>query len=70
MCHFPISVPGQASEVRELEMIRNHRASNIQKRQTDGKKGKYCLCQQRLRGHMLQCELCCDFFHSELGWKI
>ena len=46
-------------------MIRSHRAANIQKRQADGKKASYCVCQQRLRGRMLQCELCCDYFHSE-----
>ncbi|XP_037086816.1 lysine-specific demethylase 5A-like [Pollicipes pollicipes] len=54
----------RAAEDRELELVRGLRAGNLQKRQTEAQQGKYCLCRQRLRGYMLQCELCRDYFHA------
>ncbi|XP_059161364.1 lysine-specific demethylase 5A-like isoform X2 [Physella acuta] len=49
-------------EVKEVEMMRDLRTRNMEKRHdTDA---KFCVCRKPASGFMLQCELCKDWFHG------
>ncbi|GFN77384.1 lysine-specific demethylase 5a [Plakobranchus ocellatus] len=49
-------------EVREVELMRDLRTRNMEKRQDSD--AKFCVCRKAVSGFMLQCELCKDWFHS------
>ncbi|GFR98729.1 lysine-specific demethylase 5A [Elysia marginata] len=50
-------------EVKEVELMRDLRTRNMEKRQDSD--AKFCVCRKPVSGFMLQCELCKDWFHSE-----
>ncbi|XP_063929519.1 lysine-specific demethylase 5 isoform X1 [Zophobas morio] len=52
------------AEHKEMELIRNVRASNSEKNLDPNDTTTYCVCQRGLFGLMMQCELCKDWFHS------
>ncbi|XP_029843134.3 lysine-specific demethylase 5A isoform X4 [Ixodes scapularis] len=52
------------SGAHEMESMRQLRAHNIQKRLEDTGSARYCSCHRFFGGHMLQCELCKDWFHA------
>lgn len=49
-------------EVKEVELMRDLRTRNMEKRQDSD--AKFCVCRKPVSGFMLQCELCKDWFHS------
>ena len=51
-------------EEKEVELMRDLRTRNMEKRQESD--AKFCVCRKIASGFMLQCELCKDWFHSEL----
>lgn len=53
------------AEQREMEAMKNLRERNVNKMQSD--ESKFCVCRRAKFGQMLRCELCKDWFHSELG---
>ena len=57
----------KAAEQQEVTSMRQLRARNLEKeRSSEPDLVKYCVCQRLASGLMLQCELCKDWFHSEL----
>ncbi|KAL3212776.1 hypothetical protein MRX96_007829 [Rhipicephalus microplus] len=52
------------SVAQELESMKQLRAHNLRKRLEDTGQARYCTCQNLFGGHMLQCELCKDWFHA------
>ncbi|CAH4036696.1 unnamed protein product [Pieris brassicae] len=54
------------SELRELAAIRELRSKNMRKeyRSSVTSGMKFCICQKRIYGSMLVCELCKDWFHE------
>ncbi|KAK3776769.1 hypothetical protein RRG08_058519 [Elysia crispata] len=49
-------------EVKEVELMRDLRTRNMEKRQDSD--AKFCVCRKPVSGFMLQCELCKDWFHG------
>ncbi|XP_013066570.2 lysine-specific demethylase 5A-like isoform X1 [Biomphalaria glabrata] len=49
-------------EVKEVELMRDLRTRNMEKRQDSD--AKFCVCRKPSSGFMLQCELCKDWFHG------
>ena len=60
----------KVAEQQELDAMRDLRQKNIEHYQQEGMAGKYCLCQRPPAGLMLQCQLCKDWFHSELKFLL
>lgn len=52
------------SGAQELESMKQLRAHNLRKRLEDTGQARYCTCHHFFGGHMLQCELCKDWFHA------
>ncbi|XP_049273209.1 lysine-specific demethylase 5A isoform X1 [Rhipicephalus sanguineus] len=52
------------SVAQELESMKQLRAHNLRKRLEDTGQARYCTCHNLFGGHMLQCELCKDWFHA------
>ncbi|XP_064473046.1 lysine-specific demethylase 5A-like isoform X2 [Ornithodoros turicata] len=52
------------SGAQELESMRQLRLHNLRKRMEDTGSTRYCSCRRSFAGHMLQCELCKDWFHA------
>ncbi|KAH7937618.1 hypothetical protein HPB49_013660 [Dermacentor silvarum] len=52
------------SGAQELESMKQLRAHNLRKRLEDTGQARYCTCNNSFGGHMLQCELCKDWFHA------
>ncbi|XP_065304371.1 lysine-specific demethylase 5A-like [Dermacentor albipictus] len=52
------------SGAQELESMKQLRAHNLRKRLEDTGQARYCTCHNLFGGHMLQCELCKDWFHA------
>ncbi|CAG5123004.1 unnamed protein product, partial [Candidula unifasciata] len=49
-------------EVKEVELMRDLRTKNMEKRRDS--EAKFCVCRKQASGFMLQCELCKDWFHG------
>ncbi|BFZ10485.1 hypothetical protein BsWGS_13524 [Bradybaena similaris] len=49
-------------EVKEVELMRDLRTKNMEKRRDSD--AKFCVCRKPASGFMLQCELCKDWFHG------
>nr|KAG5711307.1 hypothetical protein BaRGS_006004 [Batillaria attramentaria] len=52
------------SEVREVDMMRDLRARNMEKANGGDGDTRFCICRKGAFGFMLQCELCKDWFHG------
>ncbi|UYV65125.1 KDM5A [Cordylochernes scorpioides] len=52
------------AEKDELEAMHKLRTLNIRKRIEDKGDAKYCLCRKGFTTHMLQCELCKEWYHN------
>ncbi|XP_070558275.1 LOW QUALITY PROTEIN: lysine-specific demethylase 5A-like [Ptychodera flava] len=55
------------AERKEIDAMRMLRDKNLCKQQLEEEgvePGKYCICRKPVYPHMLQCELCKDWFHS------
>ncbi|KAL0125081.1 hypothetical protein PUN28_004314 [Cardiocondyla obscurior] len=52
------------AEQREMEAMKSLRERNLIKTKAEGEDSKYCVCRRSRFGHMLQCELCKDWFHT------
>ena len=52
-------------EGREVDMMRDLRARNMEKANGGEGDNRFCICRKGAFGFMLQCELCKDWFH---GW--
>ena len=54
-------------EGREVDMMRDLRARNMEKANGGEGDNRFCVCRKGAFGFMLQCELCKDWFHG--GWR-
>ncbi|XP_025106262.1 lysine-specific demethylase 5A-like isoform X3 [Pomacea canaliculata] len=52
------------SEVREVDLMRDLRARNMEKSNGGDGDARFCVCRKGAFGFMLQCELCKDWFHG------
>lgn len=62
----PATVVGifKDAEDKEMEGIRQLRATNTAKSLDPNESNTFCICNKGLHGLMMQCELCKDWFHS------
>ena len=56
------------AEEKEVELMHELRTRNMEKTNQEGEDARYCTCRRGRSGHMLQCELCKDLFHSKLAY--
>ncbi|CAG7729972.1 unnamed protein product [Allacma fusca] len=52
------------ARTKEIELMKALRRENLAKKKNEIAEPLYCICQKRNDDFMVQCDLCCDWFHA------